>query len=377
MLIQTPAVVGDDVALEGRQVLRWTHPHPQEGEPAADGLHDTEVRQGVAELDRVVVVLAAVEDAAHPGTQQEVLVGQDLVPELLHGDDLGEEPVAADVEPPAVTFDRPTDAAEDGVLLEHDDGVPRLGQPVGGGQPGRSPADDDHWAARPIRLSGVGCGFRGVRRCHAVRSVSAGCVGRRRAVPVVAVVAGALPPGATGGPADDPPPTGPRPGGGGGAPAAPCGAQDSSSPGAPVGTAARWTVPSAGHDAARGGHGEPTAGATDGTGTVTWTGRRAVAPVAAPDRTPGCAAGPDGCRLGCRRGASRPGCGPPPRARSDQGRQPWTAHGAGTTVRPRCSPPVAESVPAGPPSVGRGAEVPASGTRSPTGGRYEAQGESE
>ena len=38
--------------------------------------------------------------------------------------------------------------------------------------------------------------------------------------------------------------------------------------------------------------------------------------------------------------------------------EPWTVHTEGSTVRPRCSPPVAESVPAVSPSPGRGAGVP-------------------
>ena len=103
-----------------------------------------EVAEGVAQLDRVVVELALVEDAAHPGAEKEVLVGQDLVPELLDGRDLGEEAVAADVEAPTVPLHGAADASDHRVLLHHHHRVPRLGQQVGGGEPGRSTADDHH-----------------------------------------------------------------------------------------------------------------------------------------------------------------------------------------------------------------------------------------
>ena len=70
-------------------------------------------------LERVVVELAVVVDAAHPGPQHEVVVGQDLVPQRLDLGHLGEEAVPADVEAPAVALDGAADAADDVVGLEH------------------------------------------------------------------------------------------------------------------------------------------------------------------------------------------------------------------------------------------------------------------
>ncbi len=48
-----------------------------------DRLDHAQAAQRVQRLERIVEEPAAVEDPAHPGSQQEVLVGQDLVPELL------------------------------------------------------------------------------------------------------------------------------------------------------------------------------------------------------------------------------------------------------------------------------------------------------
>ena len=76
------------------------------------GLADAEVREGVAGLERVVEELVVVEDAAHPGPHDEVLVRQDLVPERLDLGHLGEEAVTTDVEAPAVALDGLGDAAD-------------------------------------------------------------------------------------------------------------------------------------------------------------------------------------------------------------------------------------------------------------------------
>ena len=93
-------------------------------------------------LERVVEVLAVVEDAAHAGPQEEVLVGEDLVPEVLDGLHLGEEAVAADVEAPAVALDGAGDAADDVVGLEDGGADVVLGELVGRGEAGRTGADD-------------------------------------------------------------------------------------------------------------------------------------------------------------------------------------------------------------------------------------------
>ena len=77
------------------------------------------VRSTLNGSERVVVVLALVEDAAHPGPEEEVAVREDLVPQLLDGADLREEAVAAEVEAPTVALDGAADAAHDRVRFEH------------------------------------------------------------------------------------------------------------------------------------------------------------------------------------------------------------------------------------------------------------------
>ena len=117
--VEAPAEAGDDPALERRLVLRRADAGPDVGQHAAGTPRQMpRFLQRVRRLQRVVVVLALVVDAAHAGPQHEVLVGQDLVPEgldLLH---LGEEAVAADVEAPAVALDGAADAADHRVGLE-------------------------------------------------------------------------------------------------------------------------------------------------------------------------------------------------------------------------------------------------------------------
>src|SRR5207302_11481069 len=92
---------------------------------------------------RVVEVLAVVEDAALAGPEEEVSLGEDLVPELLDRRHLREEPVTTQVEAPAVALGGPTDATDDRVGLQHGGRPPRLGQLVCGGEPCRACADDD------------------------------------------------------------------------------------------------------------------------------------------------------------------------------------------------------------------------------------------
>jgi hypothetical protein len=148
VLVQPPAVVLRDVALEGRLVLRRPHPDPEERQHAAKRLDRSEVREGVHDLDRVVVELALVVDAAGPGPEHEVLVREDLVPERLHLRDLREEPVAADVEAVPVGDDGAADAAHHVVRFQHGGGGAALAELVGGGEAGGAGADDDDLSRR-------------------------------------------------------------------------------------------------------------------------------------------------------------------------------------------------------------------------------------
>src|SRR5207249_671556 len=90
-------------------VLRRVHPGPCVRADASHRLDGTEVAQRVAAANRIVEVLAVVEDAALAGPEQEVPLRQDLVPELLDGGHLGEEPVTTHVEAPTVALGGPAD----------------------------------------------------------------------------------------------------------------------------------------------------------------------------------------------------------------------------------------------------------------------------
>jgi hypothetical protein len=74
---------------------------------------------------------------------EELVVLQDLVPEVLDRLHLGEEPVAADVEAPPVPLDGAADAPHHVVALEHRRHDARLRELVRGREAGGPGADDD------------------------------------------------------------------------------------------------------------------------------------------------------------------------------------------------------------------------------------------
>ena len=92
--------------------------------------------------DRVVVELPAVVDAAQARAAEEVVLTEDLEPQVVDRLHLREEPVATDVEAPAVAHRGAADAADDVVGLEHRGGDAPLGEHVGGGEPGGAGTDD-------------------------------------------------------------------------------------------------------------------------------------------------------------------------------------------------------------------------------------------
>ncbi len=65
------------------------------------------------------------------------------MPQHLDGRDLGEEPVPADVESPAVALDGTADPADHVVGFEHRDGRAASGQLIGACQASR-PGTNDH-----------------------------------------------------------------------------------------------------------------------------------------------------------------------------------------------------------------------------------------
>ena len=142
--VEAPAEAGHQPVLVVVLVLRRPDAGPQVGEAAQDRLPQAQVAQGVHGLEGVVVVLPLVEDAAHAGAEEEVALGQYLVPECLHFGHLGEEAVAAEVEAVAVAHDGPADAAHDGVGLEDHGVLAPLGELVGRGEAPRPRPRDHH-----------------------------------------------------------------------------------------------------------------------------------------------------------------------------------------------------------------------------------------
>ena len=152
-------------------------------------LDEAEVAQAFHGSQRIVVELAVVVDAAHAGPHQEILVGQDLVPERLDFGHLGEEAVAADVEAPAVALDGPADPP-DHVVGFQDGGVDdaEAGELVRRCEPCRPGTDDDdllviHGESSHGKRkcpSGQGAGPRPARRRPEGRRPPAPADGRAR-----------------------------------------------------------------------------------------------------------------------------------------------------------------------------------------------------
>src|SRR5690606_21935217 len=92
--------------------------------------------------------------AAQPRARQEVLRRQNLPPQLAHPRHLGEETVAAEVEPPSVTLHGLTDATDRIGRLHHRYRHVTLAQFVRGGEAGRAGPDHHYgviltWSHRP------------------------------------------------------------------------------------------------------------------------------------------------------------------------------------------------------------------------------------
>ena len=112
---------------------------------ATHRLDRAEVAQHVHRDERVVVELAAVQDATLARSVEHLLRREDLVPQLVDGAHLREEAVAADVEAPALALHCLADATDDVGRLEHGHFARVAGfhQLVRGGEAGRPRADDD------------------------------------------------------------------------------------------------------------------------------------------------------------------------------------------------------------------------------------------
>ena len=100
----------------------------QVGAHDPEGLDRPQIGERVHRLERIVEELAPEEDAAQPRPGDEFGTA-DLVPDLLHFLDLGEEAVPADVETESVVALGPGDPAHQLVCLEHHRAV-GLAQPL-------------------------------------------------------------------------------------------------------------------------------------------------------------------------------------------------------------------------------------------------------
>jgi hypothetical protein len=124
---------------------------PQVGETRADQLDRAELLDDVHALERIGQELAVPEDARHARAEQELLAHH-LVPELVDLFGLGEEAVAAEIEPVAIADLGLGEAADLVLGLEDDDGHALLGEQVSGGETRRASAEDgDRTLAGPRR----------------------------------------------------------------------------------------------------------------------------------------------------------------------------------------------------------------------------------
>jgi hypothetical protein len=135
---------GDQPTLVVGLIFGGPHPGPHVRQHATDGLDDAQVAKGVHALEGIVVKLAVVIDAAHPGTKQKIFRSEDLVPQCLDRLHLGKKPVTTDIEPPSVPFGAAANTANHAVAFQHGCRPTGLGQLVGGRQARRTSSDNDH-----------------------------------------------------------------------------------------------------------------------------------------------------------------------------------------------------------------------------------------
>src|SRR6185312_10047519 len=111
-------------------------------------IHDAESAEGIACLQRIVEVLAAVVDSRQSRDIDE-LIAEQLFPELLDGSDLGEETMATDVEPVSLVLRSLGDPAYRVTGFEHGYGHTALGEQVRRRKACWASAADEHAVARP------------------------------------------------------------------------------------------------------------------------------------------------------------------------------------------------------------------------------------
>src|SRR5258708_31607835 len=127
---------------EALRILHRLQPRARVARHASDSLDRTQVPQRVGRRDGIREEATAVVDAGQPAPSQH-LVAKDLRPQVFDLLVLGEEPVAADVEPVALVLDGASQASYLlGVLLEDRDRDVVLEKLIGGSQPSGARAHD-------------------------------------------------------------------------------------------------------------------------------------------------------------------------------------------------------------------------------------------
>ena len=155
MLVEPLAEAVGDPLLEVLLLALGLERGPQVGEAGADELDRAELAHDVHAVERVLEELAVPEDPRLARALQELLL-HDLVPELVDLVALGEEAVAAEVEPVAVADLGLGDAADLVLRLEHDHGHATLREQVAGGQARRATAEHrDGPAVATLVVGGV------------------------------------------------------------------------------------------------------------------------------------------------------------------------------------------------------------------------------
>ncbi len=107
-------------------------------------VENAHVLQGVGGLERIVVELAAVEDARHARAGEHRLI-EHFVPQQFDFLHLGEEAMAADVKAIAFTFDGSGDSADDGIGFKDGSADAVLGKFVRRRQARGACANDDRF----------------------------------------------------------------------------------------------------------------------------------------------------------------------------------------------------------------------------------------
>jgi hypothetical protein len=133
VVVEAPAEAVGHPLLEVLLLALGLDQRPQVGEAGADELDRAELLDHVRAVEGVVEELAVPVDARHARPLEELLLHH-LVPEVVDLLGLGEEAVAAEIEPVAVADLGLGDATDLVLGLQHDDRAALLGEQVAGGQ---------------------------------------------------------------------------------------------------------------------------------------------------------------------------------------------------------------------------------------------------